>query len=188
VIWAHAPQAAICADPFHVVKLAGDALDVLRRAEWQRLRKEDPERARWFKGTRFLLRRRAEGLSDPQRDLIEQLAQTNERVYRGWLLVDQLRAIYAVPDPAEAARLLAEWCEAAWRSDLEPFRKTALTLADHAEAICNAIRLGLNNARIEAMNSTVRLMSHRSRGFRRVESLLALIQLVCGKIPVALPT
>ncbi|MDX6644409.1 MAG: hypothetical protein QOK40_136, partial [Miltoncostaeaceae bacterium] len=47
---------------------------------------------------------------------------------------------------------------------------------------------GLNNARIEAMNSTVRLMSHRSRGFRRVESLLALIQLVCGKIPVALPT
>ena len=46
----------------------------------------------------------------------------------------------------------------------------------------------LNTARIEAMNSTVRLMSHRSRGFRRVESLLALIRLVCGKIPVALPT
>ena len=188
VIWAHAPQAAICADPFHVIKLAGDALDALRRAEWQRLRKEDPERARWFKGTRFLLRRRADGLSESQRDLIEQLATTNEPVYHGWLLVDQLRAVYQVADPASAGRLLAEWCEAAWRSELEPFRKTALTLADNAEAICNAIRLGLNNARIEAMNSTVRLMSHRSRGFRRVESLLALIQLVCGKIPVALPT
>jgi transposase len=138
VIRLAAPQAAICADPFHVVKLAGEALDALRRADWQRLRKDDPARARWFKGTRFLLRRRADGLSEGQRDLIEGLAATN--------------------------------------------------FTANAEAIVNAIHLGINNARIEAMNSTVRLMSHRSRGFRRVESLLALIQLVCGKIPVALPT
>ncbi|MGH3114398.1 MAG: transposase [Gaiellaceae bacterium] len=48
--------------------------------------------------------------------------------------------------------------------------------------------LGLSNARLEAMNSTVRLISHRSRGFRRLESLLAMIRLVCGKIPVTLPT
>ena len=41
---------------------------------------------------------------------------------------------------------------------------------------------------IETMNSTVRLISHRSRGFRRLESLLAMIRLVCAKIPVALPT
>ena len=53
----------------------------------------------WFKGTRFLLRRRAEGLSQEQRGLIEDLAETNERVYRGWLLVDQLRATYRAPDP-----------------------------------------------------------------------------------------
>jgi hypothetical protein len=38
------------------------------------------------------------------------------------------------------------------------------------------------------MNSTVRLMSHRARGFRRLQSLLSLITLVCGRIPVALPT
>jgi transposase len=188
VIRTFAPQAAICADPFHVVKLAGQALDALRRAEWQRLRREDPGRARWFKGARFLLRRRAEGLSEHERGLVEELAETNQRIYRGWLLVDQLRAIYRAPDSEQAASLLEEWCEAAFRSDLEPFRKVALTLTDHAPAIVNAIRLGINNARIEAMNSTVRLMSHRSRGFRRVESLLALIQLVCGKIPVALPT
>ena len=90
--------------------------------------------------------------------------------------------------PRAGGGLLEEWCQAAWRSDLETFGTTALTLTDHAPAIVNAIRLGINNARLEAMNSTVRLMSHRSRGFRRVESLLALIQLVCGKIPVALPT
>jgi transposase len=188
VIRLAAPQAAICADPFHVVKLAGEALDALRRADWQRLRAEDPERARRFKGTRFPLRRRAEALSGEQGDLIEGLAATNERVYRGWLYVDQLRAIYRAPGPAEAAQMLEDWCESARRSGLPEFAKVARTFTANAEAIVNAIHLGISNARIEAMNSTVRLMSHRSRGFRRVEPLLALIALVCGKIPVALPT
>lgn len=188
VIRTAAPRAAICADPFHVVKLAGDALDALRRADWQRLRREDPAWARWFRGTRFLLRRRAEGLTGDQRGLIEDLAATNERVYHGWLLVDQLRAIYREPEPDQAALMLEAWCEAARSSGLAPFAKLARTFADNAAAIVNAIHLGVNNARIEAMNSTVRLMSHRSRGFRRVSSLIALIQLVCGKIPVTLPT
>jgi transposase len=55
VIRARAPQALICADPFHVIRLAGDALDTLRRQDWQRLRKENPDQAAWLKGTRFVL-------------------------------------------------------------------------------------------------------------------------------------
>jgi transposase len=153
--------------------LAGDALEAPRRADWQRMRREDLERGRFIKGTRLLLRRRADALSGEQRDLIEGLAATNERVYRGWLHLDQLRAIYAAADPQQTALLLGEWCESAWRSDLPEFRKVARTFTDHADAIVNAIHLGINNARIEAMNSTVRLMNHRSRGFWRVESLLA---------------
>ena len=77
---------------------------------------------------------------------------------------------------------------AAATSELEPFVRCAITLDQHAEAVANAVVLGITNARLEAMNSTVRLMSHRARGFRRLQSLLSLITLVCGRIPVALPT
>jgi len=188
VIAAWAPNAVVCADPFHVVKLVSQALDTLRRQDWQRLRKEDPRRAVWLKGTRFVLRRRAETLTDRERNLIEQLETTNERVYRGWLLYDQLRAVYSAEDAEQAALLLDDWLQAARASLLVPFIKLERTLAAHRDEIVNAIALGLSNARLEAMNSTVRLISHRSRGFRRVESLLALIQLVCGRVPVALPT
>jgi transposase len=188
VIRARATNALICADPFHVVKLAGDALDTLRRQDWQRLRKEDPRQAVWLKGTRFVLRRRADSLSEPERTLVEQLAETNERVYRGWLLVDQLRAVYQAEDAEQAILLLDQWLRAARASMLIPFLRVAGTLAEHREGIVNAIVLGLSNARLEAMNSTVRLISHRSRGFRRLDSLLAMIRLVCGKVPVALPT
>jgi transposase len=188
VIRAACPQARICADPFHVLKLAGEALDELRRADWQRLREEDPERARWLKGTRFLLRRRADTLSAGARTVLQELEQTNRDVYRGWLLVDQLRAVYAAPTGEEARELLDAWVLAAATSELEPFVRCAITLDQHGEEVANAVELGLSNARLEGMNSTVRLMSHRARGFRRLSSLLALITLVCGRVPVALPT
>jgi transposase len=188
VIRAHCPDAAICADPFHVVKLAADALEELRRADWQRLREEDPERAKWLKGTRFLLRRRADTLRPGARSVLEELERTNQEVYRGWLLLDQLRAVFAAPSREEARELLDAWVLAAATSGLEPFVRTAITLDQHAEAVANAVVLGITNARLEAMNSTVRLMSHRARGFRRLQSLLSLITLVCGRVPVALPT
>jgi transposase len=187
VIRARAPNALVCTDPFHVVRAAAVALDALRRQDWQRLRTQDPERAVWLKGTRFVLRRRADTLTNSERTLVDELADTNERVYRGWLLVDQLRAVYQA-EPEEATLLLDQWLQAARTSVLVPFVKVAATLAQHREGIVNAIALGLSNARLEAMNSTVRLISHRSRGFRRLESLLAMIRLVCGKVPVALPT
>ncbi len=38
------------------------------------------------------------------------------------------------------------------------------------------------------MNSTVRLVSHHARGFRRLDPLLALLTLICGGVPVELPT
>src|SRR5205814_10636566 len=121
VIRAFCPQAAICPDPFPVVRLATDARDELRRADWQRLREEDPERARWLKGTRFLLRRRADALRPGARSVLQELEETNRDVYRGWLLVDQLRAVFAAPTHGEARDLLDAWVLAAATSALEPF-------------------------------------------------------------------
>ena len=56
----HAPQAVICIDPFHAVKLIGDALDKVRRITWNELRQlPDQAAAKKFKGARWsLLKRR----------------------------------------------------------------------------------------------------------------------------------
>jgi transposase len=173
---------------FHVIRLASDALDELRRAQWQKLRETDPDRARWVKGTRFTLRRRSDRLSDGDQSILEQLAETNRDVYLGWLLLDQLRTVYLARDKQEALALLNEWIFAACVSKLEPFVRTALTIDTHRQQVVNAIALGLTNARLERMNSTVRLLSHRARGSRRLDSLLALITLVCSRVPVQPPT
>lgn len=184
----YCPNARICADPFHIIQLATKALDELRRGLWQSLRDTDPERAAWIKGTRFAIRRRSDNLRPQDRSILDELADTNIDLYRGWLLVDQLRAVYLARTYDEAMRLLDEWIYAACLSELEPFVRTALTIDTHRERVANAIALGLSNARLEGMNPTVRLISHRARGFRRLDSLLAMITLICGRIPVQLPT
>ena len=48
--------------------------------------------------------------------MIEDLARTNERVYHGWLLYDQLRAVYQQADPDQAANLFGSWLDAAFTS------------------------------------------------------------------------
>jgi len=59
----HAPQAVICIDPFHAVQLVTDALDVVRRAAWNELRRL-PDQG--VKGARWALLKRPENLSDDQ--------------------------------------------------------------------------------------------------------------------------
>ena len=49
----HAPQAVICIDPFHIVALANQALDEVRRDYWNQLRRlDDQQAAKRFKDAR----------------------------------------------------------------------------------------------------------------------------------------
>ena len=152
------------------------------------MREEDPDRAAWIKGTRFAVRRRAENLRPGDRTILDALERDNHDIYRGWLLVEQLRAVYQAVTHQDAMVLLDDWILAALTSDLDPFIRCALTIDTHRNLVVNAITERLSNARLEGMNSTVRLLSHRARGYRRLSSLLAMITLVCGRIPTPLPT
>lgn len=48
----HAPKTTRCTDPFHAVAKVTEALDKVRRAEWNTLRATDPSAAKRFKGAR----------------------------------------------------------------------------------------------------------------------------------------
>jgi transposase len=180
-------QAIVCFDPFHVVALANRALDELRRELWRTLGKSRGA-GRFVKGTRWALLKDPATLTEHQQGTLAFLAKVNSPLYRGYLLKEQLRAIYAAESRPHAPRLLAAWLKAAARSKLKPFVKLAKTLRAHRDGILNAIRLGLSNSRLEGLASRIRLISHRSFGFHTAEPLIALIHLCCGRITVTLPT
>ena len=180
-------QAIVCFDPFHVVALANRALDELRRALWNRLGKSK-DSGRIIKGTRWALLKDPSALTDSQQGTLALLEKLNSPLYRGYLLKEQLRALYHPDSRPHAPALLDAWLTAATHSKLKPFVKLARTLREHRDGILNAIRLGLSNSRLEGLASRIRLISHRSFGFHSAEPLIALIHLCCGRISVQLPT
>jgi len=129
----------------------------------------------------------------PERQSISQLAAlgevslANRRLFRAFLLKEQLRLLYHLDDPALAPEHLAAWLGWASRSKLRPFVKLARTIRRHREGILSAIRLGLSNGRLEGLNSKVRLISHRSFGLHSVAPLIALVYLCCGGLVVTPP-
>ena len=49
------------------------------------------------------------------------------------------------------------------------------------------MRLGVTNARAEALNNKVRLIVRRAYGFHSATAALALIMLSCGPVELSLP-
>jgi transposase len=181
------PDAQIAFDPFHVVALAGRAVDDVRREEWNAKGKSRTPEGKWIKNVRWALRKAPESLTDRQRVALAQVQQTNARLYRAYLLKEQLRALYHLDDPAQAPEHLKAWLAWASRSKLKPFIRLAHTLRRYRDAILAAVTLGLTNARLEGLHSKVRLLSHRSFGFHSAAPLIALIYLCCAGITINPP-
>jgi transposase len=186
-IRAAVPAAELAFDPFHVVRLAGDAVDAVRRAEWNTAGKSKTSAGRWVKHARWSLLKAPERQSAEQLARLAEVQQTNRRLYRAFLLYHELRLLYRLDDPGLAPAHLTAWLAWAARSRLKPFVRLARTLRARRDGILAAIRLGLSNSRLEALNSKVRLISHRSFGFHGPAPLIALIYLCCGGIHPELP-
>jgi len=181
------PDAVRCVDPFHVVALATDALDEIRREVWNEARRAGQTAvARDLKGARFALWKNPENLTRRQRGKLSAVQQTNQRLYRAYLLKEQLREIYRVP-LEHAGALLDAWLAWARRSRLEPFVRLARTITEQRPGIAAAIEHGLSNARVEAINTNIRLITRRAFGFHSPNALIALAMLTLGGLCPPLP-
>ncbi len=186
---AHAPQAVICIDNFHVVQLATKALDEVRREHWNGLRHTgELDAAKSFKDSRWALLKNPGDLTDTQADTLARLHATGGKVPRAWAMKEMVRAIFAPGLTVDAVdelidRLLARLS----RSRLKPFVRLGRTIRKHREGILSARRLKLSNARAEAMNNKVKLIVRRAYGFHSANAALALVHLTCGPVTLTLP-
>jgi transposase len=185
----HAPQAVVCADPFHVVKLVGDALDEVRRDLWQQLRRLPDDRwAKDFKGARWALLKNPDDLTDRQAAQLARIRRTRGGIWRAYEMKEQFRAIFTGDlTRDEAAERLDRWCARAQRSRLQPFVKAARTIRQRRDLILNAVEHGISNGRVEGLNTKVRLLVRRAYGFHSADAALALVMLAAGPIDLKLP-
>ncbi len=181
------PDAVRCVDPFHVVMLATDALDEICREVWKDARRAgEIAAAKDLKGARYALWKNPENLTDRQTRKLASIQKTNRRLYRAYLLKEQLRQIYRLP-AGQAIRMLEEWIAWARRCRLAPFVKLAKTISTQRGAIVAAIKHGLSNARVEAINTQIRMIARRAFGFHSPGALIALAMLSLAGLCPPLP-
>jgi len=177
VVAERAPDAVVCIDTFHVVSWATDALDEVRRAEWNRLRQAGAAgKAKEFKGLRFLLRRNWENLTVAQRGTIRDLETANRRTFRAWQLKEELRDIFSMP-PRAARRALSDWLYYARRSRLAPFVKLARTIVRYRDSIEATIEWRLTNGIAESNNASIGRIRTNARGFHDPQAFITMIML-----------
>jgi transposase len=185
----HAPQATICFDPFHVVKLATDALDDVRRQVWQHARSlSDKQIARTYRGARWALLKNPESLTAEQASTLKALKRQGGALVRAYELKEALRAVFAGDlDDEVVIEMLGRWCGWAQRCRIPQFVKLGRTIRKHLDGIIAAVERGLANGRHEGLNNKVRLIIRRAYGFHTAENALALILLACGPVTLTLP-
>ncbi len=186
---AHAPQATVCIDPYHVVQLANKALDEVRRSYWNELRQlGDQDAAKRFKDSRWSLLKAPKNLTDKQAATLRRLKAAGGEVWRGYTLKEAVRGIFEHGlSLQDVTMLIDRLLSRLARSRLEPFVRLGKTIRKHRDGILHAIRLGITQGRTEALNNKVRLITRRAYGFHSAKAALALVLLTCGPITLHLP-
>ena len=199
-----APQARQCVDPFHVIKLANDAIEKTRKSQWNLERRAQPRpdrawgrppkdsapmptRPRWIKHTRWALLKDPANLNDNQLAVLHTLRRERSALYRCWQLKEGLRDLYRLHDPADAPKHLDWWLAWACRSRIPAFVRLSRTVRANRQRILSAVELGLSNSKLEGLNSKIRLINHRGYGHHSAAALIAMIYLCCGGITIDLP-
>ena len=179
-VQSRAPHVQLVFDRFHVVRLAQDALDELRRAEVRSL--EEAGDRRTLKHTRWALLKNPWNLTTVESERLAFLQKTNRRLYRGYLLKTVLADILGRRQPGVARQKLKEWISWATRSRLEPFKRVAATIRKYLEGIVAIVSVGLSNGRTEGLNGKIRTITRRAYGFHSATALISLIFLCCSGI------
>lgn len=175
----HLPSALACFDPFHLVKLANEALEVVRRAEV----KSEPA----LKRTRYHWLKDASNWTRKEIDL-HWLRHKGLKTARAWRLKERLRDILAwrhhqhVP----VVLLMDQWIGWAQRSRLPAFKQLATTFKAHINGIRNMLTHANSNGMAESINADIKSAIARARGFRTFRNLRTIIYLLKGKLK--LPT
>ena len=115
-----------------------------------------------------------------------QVAKLNSPLYRAYLLKEQLRMVFHV-GYHEGVGLLERWIQWARRCRIGPFVKLARTMTYYRDDIEATLQYGVNNGRVESLNTKVRLIARRAFGFHSAHALIALSELTLGGLCPPLP-
>lgn len=157
------PRAEVVFDKFHVWQHASAALDEMRRQEFFRA---GPAMREHGRGKRWLLLRRWRTVRGSKRAELQQLFAANRRLFKAYVLREQLDRLWTYKTRTGVLRFLNGWCDALRWQRLPEMERLGEFLFKHLEGIAaycdHRVRFGV----VESINTTIKAVLRRARGMR----------------------
>ena len=179
-------------DAFHIVKLAGDALDEVRRRVQQdttghRGRKGDP-----LYQIRNLLRASRDRLTKRQKERLREAFTADEAhisVEVAYLLTQQVRDVFHQDTPAQGQRLAARLIESLPACSIPEIARLGRTLRKWKDAFLAYFDTGgASNGPTEAINGIIELGRRAARGYRNPTNYRLRMLLIAGGLDASTHT
>jgi len=163
------PKAESVFDKFHVLQHASAALDEVRRQEFFRAGAVMRAVGR---GKRWLLLRRWKTVRGSKRRELEELFAANRRLFKAYVLREQLDRLWTYKTPMGVGDFLVGWLQALRWQRLPEMERLGAFLVKHLEGIAaycfHPVRFGV----VESLNTTIKAVLRRARGMRDETMLL----------------
>ena len=173
------PNAEITFDKFHVIKLANEAVDQVRR--------EEARNNFQIKGRRYIFLKNVDHLTQEEKEALSQLEAQNLDTIQAMQIRMNLQQLFTM-SAKSARRFLDRWNVWVQVCDLEPMKKLARTITAKAEGILRSIATGLSNGVLEAINGNVQAAKRKAKGYRTKRNLKAIVYLIAGDVLANSPT
>jgi transposase len=129
---AHAPQASILYDKFHVLRHLSEALDRVRKSEYARL---SGQGRRYIKGQKYTLLSHRENLTQDGRRSLKLLLAANKRLNTAYVLKEAFDQLWDYEREGWARRFFENWRTALKWQRLKPYEKFAEMIEAHWDGI-----------------------------------------------------
>lgn len=160
------PKVDIVHDPFHVVALASKAIDETRRDMYRDLKGEQRQ---MIKGSRFLLLTGLENLKQSGLERLMALMELNEPLYQAYLLKEDLRTFWNMPDAEQGGLFLDGWIQEATATGIKHFVRLAKTLNEHRRDLLTYFKHRISTGPLEGLNNKIKVLKRQAYGFRDQE-------------------
>nr|WP_010400043.1 ISL3 family transposase [Paracoccus sp. TRP] len=157
------PDARIVIDKFHVVRMANDALEKVRKSLRVQL---TPKQRRGLMHDRFVLLKRERDLSDKEALLLDGWTKNYPELGAAYRLKEGFYAVYEGSGSSEAALAAYEaWNRAVVPEVRDAFGDLIRAFTNWQPFILNYFDHPVTNAYTESLNSLIRVMNRLGRGY-----------------------
>jgi transposase len=180
-------NAELVFDKFHVIQLANEAVEAVRRLEVQ----EDEFKRRQLAKSQWIFRKNPENHTEKELSRLQRMDWEHLMTVTAYQMRLILQDIYQLPGVKKAKEELTFWCE--WVKKmagkkghdlLQPMAKVAQTVERHLEGILGHWKEGLTTAFLEGLNSLFSATKRKARGYRTTKNLLTMLYFVAGKLRI----